>query len=151
MVKLTRDLKQLIDVVPGREMEIIIPSFHIQKEDPPSIIDMLSADLVRRYRRRLSPTGKQDITLAFWEALTNASYHGNNHDKNKKVTIGIWFGKHGVAFSFKDEGNYYRQQSTKDLLEARRIAGGDGMKAILKADIIFVCLARNTLYFAFCL
>jgi len=53
------------------------------------------------------------------EMLKNAMEHGNKFDPKKYATIAVWFGKRGVVFGFRDEGDFFSLKSTKGKMESR--------------------------------
>lgn len=56
----------------------------------------------------------------FIEILNNAVEHGNQWDCNKNIVLGVWIGKKGVLFGVLDEGDFFKQESTKKAIEKRK-------------------------------
>jgi len=147
--------------VGGFRLELALPSFKVTTESdgPMYTIAMLSGALDDIYREENSSATKvkHRLLTAFWEALANASDHGNRSDEGKEIVVGCWFGKEGVLLAFRDEGRFFSILANKKLVESRTplpstrkgAPGGDGMLDIYKADEVFVSTGENTLYLAF--
>ena len=98
---------------------------------------------------------RHKIGMILIEALKNAAEHGNKENPEKKIFVGFWLGKNGVLFGFRDEGEFFKEQSTKKLVESRTVLestkedpSGFGMEYIYEADRIYVSTKENTLYLA---
>jgi len=101
-------------------------------------------------QRRLNTQLVGDV---FLDALMNAAKHGNQKDLNKKIIIGLWFGRNGVLFGIQDERDFFRKQSTKELVELQAVFAstgedscGIGMTNIYQADEVHVSTEENVLY-----
>ncbi len=102
----------------------------------------------------------QVLGNAFGEVLENAAYHGNKFDERKSIILGCWYGKEGVLFGIRDEGDFYSKKSTKEKIESRidfpsttRKDGKEGCNFGLDlmfeaADKIFVDTNQNTIFLA---
>lgn len=101
------------------------------------------------------------LDFAVHELLNNALEHGNRDDPEKQIMTGLWLGVSGVLLGIHDEGEFFKQESTKKLVEARLPVpstkkeppmggGGEGLLTIYSiADHIFVDTKNGILYLAF--
>lgn len=124
------------------------------------IIMGIFGSLEEFYRLTFDKERKLDAQLigqTFAEALVNSAEHGNKSDKNKNIVLGCWYGKNGVLFGLRDEGDFFCKKSTKELIESRIVLpstrkkspGGLGLDMIYKAaDKIHVSTEQNALFVA---
>lgn len=96
---------------------------------------------------------KQHVGIILLEMLMNAAEHGNKKELNKKIHLGCWFGDNGVLFGVYDEGNFFREQSTKELIESRTVLSstkanpsGIGLACIYRANDVYVSTKENIFY-----
>lgn len=140
-------------------MEIKLPTF----EDVGGyahIISGLLSSLSEFYRLPFDPKrmNGQLIGETFVEALSNAAIHGNRKDKTKNIILGVWYGRKGIFFGVRDEGDFFSKDSTKKLIESRTEISSTGGKESFgiglrdyiyeDADKIFVDTEQNTLFVA---
>lgn len=139
----------------GVEEEMILPTLSYDDEEYTYVMMRVSAEMEKFFGVRFSENHKkqQIINSALLDALKNAAEHGNKGDPKKKVRVGFWFGQNGALFGFRDEGDFYKQYSTKKLVESRTILpstkkdpSGVGMATIYDVDKIYVSTKENVLY-----
>jgi len=148
---------------PGKYwMEIKLPTFedtggyaHVLTGVFGSMKDFYRLSFDEDNKRKMTP---QFIGMVLVESLSNAAIHGNKKDKTKNVVLGIWYGKEGVLFGVRDEGDFFSKDSTKKLIESRteipstggKESFGIGLRDYIykDADKIFVDTNQNTLFLA---
>lgn len=92
-----------------------------------------------------------------WEAIKNASDHGNNCSQDKLIHVVIWAGKKGLMASVKDQGDFFKNSQTKFLLENKLplerkwqqktpLNSNMGMETIKYADKIFIDSENGIIY-----
>lgn len=161
--------KSLVETIGGEERDWVLltfPTFQSESEDDYLyLIAMVSGGIADSYRiqRKNSPEGKfqaflEDVLSACTEALLNASGHGNGGARDKKIELCCWFGTQGVLLAIRDEGKFFTNAQTKELVESRvpfpstrLTVGGDGMSVIYEADSVYVSTEENALYLLFLL
>lgn len=153
--ELTEDLKNFIKPRSGARWEFKLPSLDTHTNQLADFLEMVQK-IISWSHPNIARERVNAIYMSFYEALANASYHGNGGDRMKSVLIGLWIGENGIAFSFQDEGDFFHNQKNKRTIESRQSipsseknSSGFGMNYIYAADVVFVCLKRSTLYFAF--
>ncbi len=96
----------------------------------------------------------------FWESLKNGFEHGNKNDPEKYVIVVLYLGEKGLTFGFRDEGDFYKNESIKISLESKEAIsstrtdyrGGAGTANYRStADIIYVDTETGTLYLTYLL
>ncbi len=73
-----------------------------------SVVEHLIDDVRSKYN--ISEDIFGNMLVAITEAVTNAIYHGNKSDPNKKVNVSCTHSPHSIVFTISDEGkgfNYY--------------------------------------------
>lgn len=73
-----------------------------------SVVEHLIDDVRNKYN--ISEDIFGNMLVAITEAVTNAIYHGNKSDPNKKVNVSCTHSPHSIVFTISDEGkgfNYY--------------------------------------------
>jgi len=73
-----------------------------------SVVEHLIDDVRSKYN--ISEDVFGNMLVAITEAVTNAIYHGNKSDPNKKVTVTCTHSPHAIVFTITDEGkgfDYY--------------------------------------------
>lgn len=143
-----------------------IKTFNIYNEFPDLVVNYIEAlrELLRqKYGNDWieNTTGNTHHVLGdlFWEFLKNSLEHGNQYDPEMYVLVPLWLGKKGLLLGFRDEGDFYKQQETKQRFEARKgfdstrvgDPGGTGTNCNLNedADDIFVDTQTGTLYLSY--
>lgn len=148
---------------PGKYwMEIKLPTFS-DGGGYAHVVEGIFSSLKEFYRLTFDEERKLDCQIlgeTFGEALENAVYHGNKSDETKNIILGCWYGKEGLVFGIRDEGNFYSQKSTKEKIESRitfpstpqadgKKGAGIGLESMFEAtDKIFVDTNQNTLFLA---
>jgi len=98
---------------------------------------------------------RHKITVAVYEAVLNAQFHGNKGDLSKTINTGLWFGRQGLIFGVRDEGDYYQRSIIKPLIERKvilpstkknREGFGAGMHNIFQAGDPYVDNTQNALF-----
>ena len=151
------DPEKALGHVPGRYwLEMKLSTF----EDTGGYAHIASGILasVGEFYRKISHKGGAIIGEVFIEAISNAAFHGNKKDKLKNIIVGVWYGKKGILFGIRDEGEFFSKEQTKKLIESRTqidSTGGEkcfgiGLEGYIykDADKIFVDTSQNTLFLA---
>jgi serine/threonine-protein kinase RsbW len=76
--------------------------------DSLSVVEHMIEDVRNKYN--ISEDVFGNMLVAITEAVTNAIYHGNKSDPNKKVNISCSHSQHNIVFTIADEGkgfDYY--------------------------------------------
>lgn len=134
--------EELIEVIrfQGICAEISFPTFSEDSDDF-DIILRIAFTVFESYFEKGKPSYARPILA---EAIMNAAEHGNQWNRNKKISVGIWIGEKGVLFGIKDEGDFFRQESTQQTIKRRKRfpstakerRGGFGMLEIYHAHDI---------------
>ena len=97
-------------------------SIQIKEMEISSVVENipLAVDFVEKYVRDAGLPEDEVINccIVASEAITNAVMHGNNLDKDKKVTIRLSQGKKAICLSVADNGQGFNISELKDPLKA---------------------------------
>ncbi|MFC1553012.1 ATP-binding protein [candidate division KSB1 bacterium] len=88
-----------------KQYSMVIPSDLNKLQDVESLAEKV-AD-----QAGLSDENKDNLAIAVTEAVNNAIIHGNNSDKNKKVSIDFQIAKNDIKVIIKDEGNGFNPKN----------------------------------------
>jgi len=158
--------QELLDFISFEEfyLTISMPSFSPKKEELYYIpvIESIVTMVQRYYRFRYEQETDDRIgwfyqifVVGLHEAVKNASFHGNQEDYQKQVIFAVWFGRKGMIYGVRDEGDFYSLQFNKEKVETRQVIPSQkddiphpGMKCIYDADKLYVDVEQNTLFVA---
>ena len=77
-----------------------------------------------------------NIPLACDEAITNAIIHGNNSDRDKKVSIKIYISSSRIKLRVKDQGNGFDVEKVANPLEGENVMRSSGRGIYLMKSIM---------------
>jgi len=93
----------------------------------------------------------------FREICMNSAEHNNKKDAAKRIELCCWFGEKGFVLGVSDEGDYFRQSSTKKMFENRvrpskfPVGWDSGLDWIFDPNVtdIYIDIEKGVLYLSF--
>ena len=108
------------------------PEFRLAIASDIDNVDLVEAILEAAFEKfGLTPEENFKVGLAVREAVANAVQHGNQLDKNKRVTIELWPLSGGIAIRVTDEGKGFDPHQVPDPLAPENLLKPSGRGILL--------------------
>ncbi|NOZ57787.1 MAG: ATP-binding protein [Calditrichaeota bacterium] len=111
------------------------PDFEISVASTPDNIPVVEAFVEEKLKERVpSEDDRDSIAIALTEVVSNAIYHGNKQDPNKKVFVRGWIEAGKVRLEVQDQGEGFDPNSLGNPLDPENLMKDSGRGIfILKA------------------
>ena len=111
------------------------PDFEISVASVPDNIPVVEAFVEEKLKERVpSEDDRDSIAIALTEVVSNAIYHGNKQDPQKKVSVRGWIEAGKVRLEVQDEGEGFDPNSLGNPLDPENLMKDSGRGIfILKA------------------
>jgi len=111
------------------------PDFEISVASVPDSIPVVEAFVEEKLKERVpSEDDRDSIAIALTEVVSNAIYHGNKQDPQKKVSVRGWIEAGKVRLEVQDEGEGFDPNSLGNPLDPENLMKDSGRGIfILKA------------------